>query len=518
MHLLLSGATGYLGKHLLAGLLHAGHMVTALVRGGDRQRLLNALRPFALPPALVDSTRLGVVAADLAAPGADINGPTRAALALTRPAAFVHAAGLTRFETRLADELHTQNLAGTQHAWQLAEALALPLFVHISTAYVAGRAATPFEPGHLDLGQDFNNPYEATKFAAEQWLRARAAGQGPTLVVQRPSIVVGGHPIGANQSVSTLYTFMKAVQFIRECCRRDAECGRQAFATLGVRRDGENFHVPVRVAANPASTVNLVAIDDVVDDLLATLTAPVAQTRQITGHAYRLADIAHAITTTMRLSGVSLVDDTAFDTRPRNAIETHFHRVTQVYAPYLFGTPRFAPRACARRIDLQALTREYLRERSASDDRRRSRHRAPRPPARLGTLALDTLGINEPGDYFRALVEGAVGGHFLARHDYVDARVGFSLRGTPACEVTLRFKDGRATALPADAAASADCRYELDAALFMRIVHGAADLRASFLAGKVRITGDTELALKFGALLGMYYSRLDEHLIAELSA
>ena len=63
-----------------------------------------------------------------------------------------------------------------------------------------------------------------------------------------------------------------------------------------------------------------------------------------------------------------------------------------------------------------------------------------------------------------------------------------------------------------------DCDYQLDSTLFMRIVHGVTDLRAAFLAGKVKVRGDTELALKFGALLGQYYHRIDEHVIAELTA
>jgi putative sterol carrier protein len=66
--------------------------------------------------------------------------------------------------------------------------------------------------------------------------------------------------------------------------------------------------------------------------------------------------------------------------------------------------------------------------------------------------------------------------------------------------------------------AELDCRYALDSGLFMRIVHGETDLRAAFLGGKVKVQGDIELALKFGALLGQYYNRIDEHVIAELTA
>ena len=123
---------------------------------------------------------------------------------------------------------------------------------------------------------------------------------------------------------------------------------------------------------------------------------------------------------------------------------------------------------------------------------------------------------NAPDDYFAALVAGGVGRDFLARHDYVAATIGFALHGSMPCDVLLRVQEGRARVLAAST--TPDCRYELDSALFMRIVNGDTDLRSAFLAGKVGIRGNIELALKFGALLGQYYTRIDEHVIAELTA
>jgi nucleoside-diphosphate-sugar epimerase/putative sterol carrier protein len=505
LNVLLTGATGYLGKHLLAALLRDGHRVTALVRGGSTARLERALAPFALPAALRAAPRLVVVAGDVSV--ADCG------LADGVPAgpfdALVHCAGLTRFDAHLADEVALHNLHGTRHAHALALRLSIPAFHHLGTAYVAGRATTPFGPADLDVGQDFNNPYERSKFEAERWLREAAAQDGVALTVYRPSIVVGGHPIGENNAVSTVYTFMKAVQFIRECCRRDAASGRHRFAPLGFRRDGEDFHIPVRVAADPASTVNLVAIDDVVDAVLAGLAAPAPTAPQVvtlTGDDIPLAAMERAICGGMRLSGVRLVPAADFARAPANALEAHFARMTRVYAPYLFNSPRFVGGRDARAVDPGALTRDYLAR------------AAPAPRATVGALALDTLGIADPQAYFDALVGGAVGRHFLARHDYVDAAVAFNLDGAAPCRVRLRFAGGRARLLAPGDPTVPDCDYQLDSALFMRIVHGVTDLRAAFLAGKVKVRGDTELALKFGALLGQYYHRIDEHVIAELTA
>ncbi len=508
MNILLTGATGYLGKHLLAAMLSAGHRVTALVRGGSAERLAAVLEPLGPPAAALATPRLVVIAGDVAAPGCGVG-----AQGLQGDGhfdAFVHCAGLTRFDAHLADETRLHNLEGTRHAYALARRLAIPAFHHLSTAYVAGRTVVPFGPGDLEVGQAFNNPYEQSKFEAERWLRGVAETEGVALTVYRPSIVVGGHPVGENNAVSTVYSFMKAVQFIRECCRRDAESGRGRFAALGFVRNGEDFHIPVRVAADPASTVNLIAVDDVVDAVLDGLAAPDGvHTVQLTGSDVPIAAMERAICGEMRLSGVRLVPATAFATAARNALEAHFERMTQVYAPYLFHSPRFTGARAARPIDPPQLTRDYLAQ--ARPGRKHAR-------ATVGALALGTLGIGAPRDYFDALVSGAVGRHFLACHDYVDAAIGFSLSGAAPCEVRLRFAGGGARELPAGDAVALDCSYQLDSALFMRIVHGETDLRSAFLAGKVKVRGDTELALKFGALLGQYYKRIDEHVIAELTA
>lgn len=65
-HAVLTGGTGYLGKHLLAALLRGGWQVTALVRGPTpRERLRAALAPFALPEAACAAPALRVLEADL---------------------------------------------------------------------------------------------------------------------------------------------------------------------------------------------------------------------------------------------------------------------------------------------------------------------------------------------------------------------------------------------------------------------------------------------------------------------
>lgn len=517
MRILLTGATGYVGKHLAARLLRGGHQVVALVRGSEpADRVRAALAPLADAGALGGDCSwaggLTVVGGDVSAPGCGLDVAARRRL--HRCDALLHCAGLTRFEAHMAPALQQQNVTGTQAVFELAAALGIPHFHHVSTAYVAGRTRAPFGAQMLDCRQGFNNPYEASKFDAERWLHGASRPGAPRITMHRPSVVVGGCPLGAGNAVSTVYTFMKAVRFVRECCVRDRARGWRRFARIGAECRDDRFHLPLRIAADPAATINLVAIEDVVDSILDSLTpagdAPV-HIVQLTGQEFRIDTLAAAMQHALRVDGIELVPATAFETRPANALEAHFARLTQVYAPYLFGSPHFVDSALTapRRIDPVRLTTDFERQLALRE--------GPRRPREVGRLALDTLAVDTPEDYFAALLAGAVGRTFLSRHDYVDAEIAFHLTGRKPGEIRLHFAGGAVRRVPASGVAPA-CRYELDSDLFMRVIAGERDLRAAFLAGQVRIAGDKELALKFGALLGMYYQHIDTHVVEELTA
>ena len=507
-----TGATGYVGRHLVARLLAAGHTVHALVRGASpRTRLLEALQPFALSARVLAPERLQIWSGALAGEEG-ISVATRAGLTVARCDAFIHCAGLTRFDTHLAEAVERQNVEATREAATLARELGIRAFHHLGTAYVQGLAPSALGADELACGQDFRNPYEASKAAAEAWLRTRRLDADESLVIYRPSIVVGGHALGAGQSVSTLYTFIKAMHFVRQLCLRDLDRGRGAFAAVGARREGARLLLPLRVAALPEACIDLISIDTLVDAVLQRLHSPHPgrEVVLLPGEAHTLDALGTTMAEALEIDGLELVPQASFSARPANPLEAHFARMTRVYTPYLFGRVPFADveHAPGPRIDVRQLVEDFLTELEV-----RSQQGEARP---LGGLALDALGIDTPTAYFEALVDGRVGREFLRRHAYVDAGIAFELEGSPHISARLHFDHGRVRFMPAEARAI-DCTYRLEAPLFMRVVRGLQDLRMAFLAGKVSITGNKELALKFGALLGGYYQHLPEHLATELT-
>ncbi len=75
---------------------------------------------------------------------------------------------------------------------------------YVSTCYVSGRYAGPFEEADLERGQAFNNAYEETKYLAEVDVRARMK-EGLPATIYRPAIVVGDAATGATQKYDGPY-------------------------------------------------------------------------------------------------------------------------------------------------------------------------------------------------------------------------------------------------------------------------------------------------------------------------
>ena len=213
----LTGATGFLGMEILARYLErTDRQVYAAVRGRDaaeaQGRLRNAVQcMFGDEDAYAD--RLHAVPADIEQPGLGLTRSNRDQLAEI-VTDIVHSAASVSFTLPLARSREI-NVGGTRRMLEFAELCRdrgqLARYAHISTAYVAGTHRGEFREEQLDVGQGFRNPYEQSKFEAEQLVRCYA-GRLP-IQVFRPSIVVGECSTGWTASFNVLYTPLKA--FVR---------------------------------------------------------------------------------------------------------------------------------------------------------------------------------------------------------------------------------------------------------------------------------------------------------------
>lgn len=99
------------------------------------------------------------------------------------------------------------NLFSTQNALHLAQNVReLSRFVHVSTAYVAGKRRGLISESMASLNSDFHNPYERSKLESEKCVES----SGLNYSIIRPSIVVGRSSDGFAPKMQVLYSAWRA--------------------------------------------------------------------------------------------------------------------------------------------------------------------------------------------------------------------------------------------------------------------------------------------------------------------
>lgn len=170
----LTGATGFIGRHLLAGLPRAGIRVRALLR-----------RPAELPP---ETT--GAVVGDLTR-------PRDMAAALRGVDAVVHSAGLAHaMSGRPEDDYRALNVEATVALARAAERAGARRFVFLSSVRAMSGPTAPHPLTEADAPAP-TDAYGRSKLAAEEAL----AGLAIDWVALRPVLVYG---VGAKGNLATL--------------------------------------------------------------------------------------------------------------------------------------------------------------------------------------------------------------------------------------------------------------------------------------------------------------------------
>ncbi len=196
-----TGATGFIGRHLVERLLARDGEIYVLVRPGSEAKLAR----------LGDSARIHAVTGDLAEPYLGLDAAQRDALRGNVDHFFHLAAIYDMTADETANALH--NVAGTQHAIDLANDLEAGIFHHASSIAVAGSYEGHFTEDMFDEGQKLPSAYHRTKFESEKLVRARVDGAWR---VYRPSIVVGDSRTGEMDKVDGPYYFFPTMKLLRD--------------------------------------------------------------------------------------------------------------------------------------------------------------------------------------------------------------------------------------------------------------------------------------------------------------
>ena len=183
---LLTGATGFVGREVLVRLLKNGESVLVITRPRGSTETLDDARARLLDivdrtDASADPRALRVGFGDVTEPGLGLCPADHEWLRGDTPVHIVHGAAQVRFDLPYA-ELQRQNVDGTGHVLDLAQELhqrgLLLRLDYISTAFIAGDRETLALEGEIDVGQTHRNGYERSKMNAElEVARRRQSGR-----------------------------------------------------------------------------------------------------------------------------------------------------------------------------------------------------------------------------------------------------------------------------------------------------------------------------------------------------
>jgi nucleoside-diphosphate-sugar epimerase len=341
----LTGATGFLGSHLMADLLQKGYRVLVLGRSqngtGLNERITRPLEWFHIEGL---SSRIDTFDIDLIKPGLDLDSRDYRNICREEPA-IIHCASDTRFSDRNRRESTDVNVSSLKGLISLAKDSGSPFFHYISTAYVAGSSfSTSYEVPVPDEVA-FSNVYEETKRLAEKEVSRQCAAEGIPYAIIRPSVVYGDSGTGRANRFNALYYHVRSLQIIRDIYITDIrERSVIKSGKLGIYLDPDGtLHMPLRIFLGQSGCINLIPIDHFIEVMVKILQ------HARSGSIYHVTDdnpknihqLAAYCERFLKLKGIEIIYGDRDNCLEFNPPEEIFNKLIRPYLPYLCDTRRF---------------------------------------------------------------------------------------------------------------------------------------------------------------------------------
>jgi nucleoside-diphosphate-sugar epimerase len=292
LRVLLTGATGFLGKEILAQVAdhpHVGEVVCVVrketIRDRRTKKVVRVISARERGQALLERMRMGAAArrrfrfveGDIERPGFGMEPKELEAIApgLTH---VVHCAASVSFDDTYESSFRA-NVLGCRNALAFSEALqarpggAFVAHVAIETSYIHGRRKRSIaqEDALVFPRHFYNNYYELTKAMASLETDRALVERGLRVTQLLPSIVIGHSRTGNNRGDTKVLNapvnaFGRAKEALASLGGDWASRGRAWLVNL----------IATTFPADPSAELNLVPVDRVVAGILASLSAPEA--------------------------------------------------------------------------------------------------------------------------------------------------------------------------------------------------------------------------------------------------
>jgi thioester reductase-like protein len=250
-HVLLTGATGLLGRYLVRDLLLADVPIAVLVRPSRRQsaeQRVEAIMRFWETELHRPLSRPHVLSGDITNPLLGLSREDAQWVEQHCDSLLHNAASLTFHSDGPEGEPWRSNVQGIENVLATCEELQIWDFHHVSTAYVCGLRKGRVLETELDVGQEFGNDYEISKVRAETLVRA--AGFLETKTIYRPAIIIGDSETGFTTTFHGFYHVLRLVCTLASSPEIWDAC-----------RDDNPERVPTRLTLSGQEAKNLVPVD-----------------------------------------------------------------------------------------------------------------------------------------------------------------------------------------------------------------------------------------------------------------
>ena len=201
-----TGATGFIGRHLIEKLLPRGKPIHVLVRRGSLRKFESMREEWGADakqviPIVGDLTKpdLGVADADLRKLKGKIDH-------------LFHLAAVYDLSSS-AEAQKATNVEGTRHVVGFADKIQVGVFHHVSSIAAAGLYDGVFREDMFEEAEDLDHPYFRTKHDAEAIVRSELKRP---YRIYRPGFVVGHSKTGFIDKIDGPYYFFKAIQKLRQ--------------------------------------------------------------------------------------------------------------------------------------------------------------------------------------------------------------------------------------------------------------------------------------------------------------
>lgn len=333
-HVLLTGATGLLGRYLIRDLSDLNVPLAVLVRPSRRasvEQRIDAICNFWKEHSGNDVTRPKVLSGNILDENLALSSEDREWAAENVSTMLHNAASLSFVSTGRESEPWRSNIDGTQTVLDFCKDADVRQFFHVSTAYVAGLRRGVILENELNVGQEFGNCYEESKLTAEEMVHAaKNGGDLDELTVFRPGIILGDSQTGFTSTFHHVYAALQMSHVLSQ------QMGRWDY-TGGANASN------VRIPMNGDERKHLVPVDWV-----SAVMAHIIATPKTHGDTYHLTPrcpmqmrmFRDMIEQTVGYYGVKLEIPEPGDP-PMSEAEALFMEQQEVYSSYWSDDPRF---------------------------------------------------------------------------------------------------------------------------------------------------------------------------------